>query len=108
MSTVLKRAYLLAVVVLGLVNAVGVVDPDVMFALCLALTLPCSLFTAGVLFYGVAPLLAFLGVPSAAAQFVVDFGYAAVGGFLNVLLVRVLLRAGAAVPRKCLPARAAR
>ncbi|MGW4291179.1 hypothetical protein ACWEIK_30090 [Streptomyces sp. NPDC004673] len=84
------KLYVLAVVALGLVNAAGILDRGVMVPLCLVLTLPSSVVTAPVLYYLVAPGLAFAGVPSAVAQFLVDFGYVALGGLLNVLLIRAI------------------
>ncbi|WP_030802961.1 hypothetical protein [Streptomyces sp. NRRL F-2799] len=85
------RFYILAVVVLGLVNAAGLLDRNVMFPLCLVVTLPSSVVTAPLLYYLVVPGLAFAGVPSAVAQFLADFGYVALGGLLNVLLLRAIV-----------------
>ncbi|MFF7382499.1 hypothetical protein [Streptomyces griseoluteus] len=62
-----------------------------MFPLCLVVTLPSSVVTAPLLYYLVVPGLVVAGVPSAVAQFLVDFGYVALGGLLNVLLLRAIV-----------------
>ncbi|MCZ2527340.1 hypothetical protein [Streptomyces sp. HB2AG] len=103
--------YLAAVAVIGVMNALDVFDHETMFYLCLTATLPMSLFTPALLFHVVAPLLHVLRMPDPAVQFLVDFGYAFVGGVLNVLLflgARALAREWCSAQRAARAARAAR
>ncbi|MFF2963770.1 hypothetical protein ACFVT1_33770 [Streptomyces sp. NPDC057963] len=85
--------YMAVVLIAGLVHASGMFDKDVTFLVCLAITVPCSILTSPLLYFVVAPALAFIGIPPAVGQVVSDLGYALIGGALNVLLVKTVVAA---------------